>query len=558
VKKKSRATRRQRSKHKAQSVKIDKVTSVPISSVSLLTAPAEELQTPEQTSIDQGELVAYDENLLERTRTQWQFGDWDSLAKLERNMLQHHPDRAKLALLAAAGHLQLGDTNAARQFTRLAQDWGCSKKLVSQLLISGVHNTLGRAAVVSGQQLHALKHFESAISVVVPTGEIRLLTRARTNEQLEQLELHTTNLNLLQKNNTNTRRDLVNRDAIEEPPAWLVKLVDDCFVMDDVLEAIDHVLMQNKLNDQESFFFFIHISDRFCKLNDKITAISFLNSAREHANNINENLRTLLPKKFIELGRPDEAIDLLVRSSLNQTSEVNLNNEDKQALEQAYNKTTNSQKSKNQHGHELLLSYLKEHFTKLVGNLQGRKPVLIEIGTTRENLPGQGSTRKIAEFCHAKTLHFITVDMDPHNTFVAANMFKELNLSFEAITMKGEDYLRDYDGSFDFIFLDAYDFDHGGHSKLRQSRYQKFLGASIDDTECHRMHLDCAKSVVNKLSAHGLVCVDDTWLEDGRWTAKGTLAMPYLLENGFHVLEARNRAALLVRSNETAIDSSAR
>jgi hypothetical protein len=138
---------------------------------------------------------------------------------------------------------------------------------------------------------------------------------------------------------------------------------------------------------------------------------------------------------------------------------------------------------------------------------------------------------------------------------VLANMFKELNLSFEAITMKGEDYLRDYDGNFDFIFLDAYDFDHGGHSKLRQSRYEKFLGASIDDTECHRMHLDCAKSVVKKLSARGLVCVDDTWLEDGSWTAKGTLAMPYLLENGFHVLEARNRAALLVRSNEATIDS---
>jgi hypothetical protein len=29
-------------------------------------------------------------------------------------------DRAKLALLAAAGHQQLGDTAAARQFTRLA------------------------------------------------------------------------------------------------------------------------------------------------------------------------------------------------------------------------------------------------------------------------------------------------------------------------------------------------------------------------------------------------------------------------------------------------------
>ena len=30
-------------------------------------------------------VVPYDENLLERSRTQWQIGDWESLAKLERD-----------------------------------------------------------------------------------------------------------------------------------------------------------------------------------------------------------------------------------------------------------------------------------------------------------------------------------------------------------------------------------------------------------------------------------------------------------------------------------------
>lgn len=45
-----------------------------------------------------------------------------------------------------------------------------------------------------------------------------------------------------------------------------------------------------------------------------------------------------------------------------------------------------------------------------------------------------------------------------------------------------------------------------------------------------------------------LLCIDDTWIdEEGRWTAKGTTAMPYLLENGFEVIEARDHAALLRR-----------
>ncbi|MBK8129399.1 MAG: hypothetical protein IPK53_10945 [bacterium] len=124
-------------------------------------------------------LVPYDESLLERARTQWQFGDWDSLTKIERDALQHHPDRAKLALLAAAGNLQTDNAGAAKQFIRLAQDWGCSKRLVSQILVAGVHNSLGRAALVTGQQPRAIKHFEGP-SPLAPQAATRacLLRRA--------------------------------------------------------------------------------------------------------------------------------------------------------------------------------------------------------------------------------------------------------------------------------------------------------------------------------------------------------------------------------------------
>lgn len=70
-----------------------------------------------------------------------------------------------------------------------------------------------------------------------------------------------------------------------------------------------------------------------------------------------------------------------------------------------------------------------------------------------------------------------------------------------------------------------------------------------------KLLLDCSKSVEAKLSRNGLVCIDDTWLEEGNWTAKGTLAMPYLLEHGFRVLDVRNRAALLDRSKESSVDA---
>ena len=152
---------------------------------------AQDAPDPEHSEItaEPGQWVAYDEDLLERARTQWQFGDWGSLIDLHRDTLQHHPDRAKLALLAAAGHQQLGCIEQARQFTRLAKNWGASKKLIAQVLVAGVHNTLGRAAAISGYQSRALSHFEDAIATANAQGDTRLLIQARTRHELERLNI---------------------------------------------------------------------------------------------------------------------------------------------------------------------------------------------------------------------------------------------------------------------------------------------------------------------------------------------------------------------------------
>lgn len=145
----------------------------------------ERLELPEPAART-GELLPRDDNLLECARTQWQFGDWDSLAKLERDSLQHHPDRAQLALLAAAGRLQTGQLDEARAYIRLAQDWGVSNRLVSQMLVAGVHNSLGRAAAIAGQQTRALKHFESSIFVGAPSSPINLLANIRIQKEIKE------------------------------------------------------------------------------------------------------------------------------------------------------------------------------------------------------------------------------------------------------------------------------------------------------------------------------------------------------------------------------------
>lgn len=131
----------------------------------------------------------FDKALLNRTRTQWQFGDWSSLTKLKAGEIEHHPERAKLALLAAAGHLQLGQNMEGRQFVRLAQEWGIDTGTCAQILVGGVYNSLARAAAIGNQQHRALQHFENAIKVGASGSDLRLLTQARINEQYHQLGL---------------------------------------------------------------------------------------------------------------------------------------------------------------------------------------------------------------------------------------------------------------------------------------------------------------------------------------------------------------------------------
>jgi tetratricopeptide (TPR) repeat protein len=108
---------------------------------------------------------------------------------LDPDEFAHHPRRARLALLAAAGHQQLGQHEETRRLVRLAHEWGCDRTLIERVLISGVYNTLGRANALAGRSAQALGHFEAAIQAGLPGGETRLLGPVRIRQQLESLGL---------------------------------------------------------------------------------------------------------------------------------------------------------------------------------------------------------------------------------------------------------------------------------------------------------------------------------------------------------------------------------
>lgn len=131
-------------------------------------------------------VVPYDEHLLERTRTQWQFGDWHSLIKLTEEDLQNHPERAKLSLLISIGHHQLGNSVKASQFIRLAQGWECDPQLIAQHLMSGTYNSLACAAALLGQEEHSQKYFEKVWVTASPDVDL-LIKQARQLHQLNKI-----------------------------------------------------------------------------------------------------------------------------------------------------------------------------------------------------------------------------------------------------------------------------------------------------------------------------------------------------------------------------------
>jgi|GEM_PF-2496902 len=162
----------------------------------VLNAHAELVDTPHSPlapqatdgNSDARSLQPYNTQALPAARELWLRGDWASLSGQTLDELQGHPDRAKLALLAAAGHMQLGRNQTGADYLRQAQAWGCSPQLMRQVVVAGVHNTLGKAAALADMPERADQHFAASLRTVMPmkSGIAEIQQRQSTQTQALQ------------------------------------------------------------------------------------------------------------------------------------------------------------------------------------------------------------------------------------------------------------------------------------------------------------------------------------------------------------------------------------
>jgi hypothetical protein len=221
------------------------------------------------------------------------------------------------------------------------------------------------------------------------------------------------------------------------------------------------------------------------------------------------------------------------------------------SIKRRIQRLTNARKAKHK-GHELI----QKHET-LISSMLNAQSIIIEIGSDRE----AGSTKVLAQLAKNNDAHFITVDVDEQATERAQSIIDKIDPSFQAINDYGEKYLAGFNKPVQLIYLDAFDLPGDWHSpEVIDSYHHRKTELTLEN--CHKMHLDCVREIHTNMPAGSFVCFDDVnpvgpsgnmlfekvSSSHMLWSGKGKTAIPFLVENGFHIID-NIRASVLLRKN---------
>lgn len=128
-------------------------------------------------------------NELSKAKKLWLNGNWKALADICLETTNGHLDTADLAIFKAAGYQQLNDINNCKKYATIAKQLNCNSKLLSKILIAGVHNILGRINALKENNKKIQYHFNEAINIVAPEKKSNLNTHMRTVSEVAKLGL---------------------------------------------------------------------------------------------------------------------------------------------------------------------------------------------------------------------------------------------------------------------------------------------------------------------------------------------------------------------------------
>jgi len=187
------------------------------------------------------------------------------------------------------------------------------------------------------------------------------------------------------------------------------------------------------------------------------------------------------------------------------------------------------------HGHDLILKN-RGMIAPVLAN-----GVMIEIGSDRET----GSTSLLANMAKEYGASFITVDPDTGANSRAKGILSKIDPSFTAVNDYGEKFLEKYTGTISVVYLDAFDIvlPHWPHIQSTIDTYEK-RNQKITNRAAWKMHFEATEHCLDKMCRGGFICLDDTWKTEGMWDGKGRIAVPYLLGNGYGIVDIHDQCVL--------------
>ena len=95
----------------------------------------------------------------------WILGKWNRLVELDIDLLHSHARKNQIILFISCAYQQLGNNEKTHDCIQIALTWGCSKSEIAKILITGVHNTLGRISALNKNTSKTAQHFNDAVTL---------------------------------------------------------------------------------------------------------------------------------------------------------------------------------------------------------------------------------------------------------------------------------------------------------------------------------------------------------------------------------------------------------
>jgi predicted O-methyltransferase YrrM len=163
---------------------------------------------------------------------------------------------------------------------------------------------------------------------------------------------------------------------------------------------------------------------------------------------------------------------------------------------------------------------------------QRRVKTIVETGTARyggANFASDGgSTIIYSHYARDHRCQFYSVDINPDSLEVArravARALRGIGKNLHFVAQDSVEFLRDFPGQIDFLYLDSYDFD------------------ANDPQPSQLHHLREIEAAYPHLTHDTIILIDDCDLPQG---GKGKLVIEFLLEKGWKILQSSYQVILV-------------